>query len=64
MIVKIKNRFGIELETTKEIAELMVKRWEISSYETPEGDEVTGTREVITPEIDTPKTRVRKIKSV
>lgn len=33
MIVKIVNRFGIELETTQEIAELMIKRWEISSYE-------------------------------
>ncbi len=64
MIVKIKNRFGIELETTKEIAELMVKRGEISSYETLEGEEITGTIEIISPEVDAPKTRVRKIKTV
>ena len=33
MIVKIVNRFGVELETTKEIAELMIKRGELKSYE-------------------------------
>lgn len=33
MIVKIVNRFGVELETTKEIAELMIKRGELTSYE-------------------------------
>jgi hypothetical protein len=40
MIVKIVNRFGIELETTQEIAEVMIKKGEISSYETPGGDKV------------------------
>lgn len=64
MIVKIKNRFGIELETTKEIAEAMIKRGEISNYETPEGNEVSGSREIIEEQVDAPKTRVRKIKTV
>jgi hypothetical protein len=40
MIVKIVNRFGIELETTQAIAEAMIKKGELSSYETLEGDKV------------------------
>jgi hypothetical protein len=36
MIVKIVNRFGIELETTRAIAEAMIKKGEITSYETLE----------------------------
>jgi hypothetical protein len=40
MIVKIVNRFGIELETTRAIAEAMIKKGEITSYETLEWDRV------------------------
>jgi hypothetical protein len=36
MIVKIVNRFGIELETTLELAEAMIKKGEITTYETLE----------------------------
>jgi hypothetical protein len=36
MIVKIVNRSGIEMETTLEIAENMIKKGEISTYETLE----------------------------
>lgn len=40
MIVKIVNRFGVELETTQAIAEAMIKKGEISSYETLDGDKI------------------------
>lgn len=42
MIVKIVNRFGIELETTLKIAEAMIKKGEITTYETLEWDVVEG----------------------
>jgi len=36
MIVKIVNQFGIELHTTLALAEAMIKKGEISTYETLE----------------------------
>lgn len=61
MIVKIKNRFGVELETTKEIAELMIKRGELSSYEI-EWEVVEGEADPIEAPIIKPRNITRKPK--
>lgn len=62
MIVKIVNRFGIELETTREIAELMIKRGEITNYETLDGDKVEGEADPVSQPIIKPKNITRKPK--
>lgn len=61
MIVKIKNRFGVELETTKEIAELMIKRGELTSYEI-EWEVVEGEADPIEAPIIKPRNITRKPK--
>lgn len=61
MIVKIVNRFGIEVETTKEIAELMIKRGEISSYEI-EGEVVEGQADPVEPPLVKARNITRKPK--
>ena len=61
MIVKIVNRFGIEVETTKEIAELMIKRGEIASYEI-EGEVVEGEADPVEPPVIKPRNITRKPK--
>ena len=61
MIVKIVNRSGIELETTKELAELMIKRWEITSYEI-EGEVVEGEADPVEPPVIKPRNITRKPK--
>ncbi len=62
MIVKIVNRFWIEAETTREIAELMIKRGEISTYETPEGATVEWEAEPVTFPVTKAKNITRKPK--
>lgn len=62
MIVKIVNRFGIELETTREIAELMIKRGEISSYETLDGDSVSWEADPVEPPLVKARNITRKPK--
>jgi uncharacterized protein affecting Mg2+/Co2+ transport len=62
MIVKIVNRSWIELETTVEIAEGMIRRWEITSYETIEGEKVEGQADIVEMPIIKPKNITRKIK--
>jgi len=62
MIVKIVNRSWIELETTVELAEWMIRRGEISSYETLEGDKVEGQAEVVETPLIKPRNITRKIK--
>lgn len=61
MIVKIKNRFGVELETTKEIAELMIKRGELTSYEI-EWEVVEGEADPVEAPIIKPRNITRKPK--
>lgn len=61
MIVKIVNRFGIEVETTKEIAELMIKRGEIASYEI-EGTVVEWKADPVEPAVIKPRNITRKPK--
>lgn len=62
MIVTIVNRFWIEVETTKELAELMIARGEITSYKTPKGDTVEWEADIIEPPIIRPKNITRKTK--
>lgn len=62
MIVKIVNRFGIELETTQELAEWMIKRGEISSYETLDGDKVEWEADPVEAPVIKPKNITRKPK--
>ena len=62
MIVKIVNRYGIELDTTLEIAEAMIKKGEISSYETLEGDKVEGEADLVEMPLIKPKNITRKPK--
>lgn len=62
MIVKIVNRFGIEVETTREIAELMIKRGEISTYKTSEGDTVEGEADPVSLPLVKAKNITRKPK--
>ena len=62
MIVKIVNRYGIELDTTLEIAEAMIKKGEISSYETLEGDKVEGEADPVEMPLIKPKNITRKPK--
>lgn len=61
MIVKIVNRFGVELETTKEIAELMIKRGELKSYEI-EWEVVEGEADPVEAPIIKPRNITRKPK--
>ena len=61
MTVKIVNRFGIELETTQEIAELMIKRGEISSYQ-KEGETVEGFADPVSVPLVKTKNITRKPK--
>jgi hypothetical protein len=61
MIVKIVNRFGIELETTKELAEQMIKRGELRSYEI-EGQTVEGEADPVEAPIIKPRNITRKPK--
>ena len=62
MIVKIVNRFGIELETTLEIAEAMIKKGEITTYETLEWDVVEWMADPVEVPIIKPKNITRKPK--
>lgn len=62
MIVKIVNRAGIELHTTLEIAENMIKKGEISTYETLEGDIVEGQADPVEAPVIKPKNITRKPK--
>jgi hypothetical protein len=62
MIVTIVNRSWIEMDTTKEIADMMISRWEISSYKTLDGDSVQGQKEYIEVETQKPKNITRKHK--
>ena len=62
MIVKIVNRFGIELETTLELAEAMIKKWEITTYETLEWDVVEGQADPVEATVIKPKNITRKPK--
>jgi hypothetical protein len=61
MIVKIVNRFGIELETTKELAEQMIKRGELRSYEI-EGQKVEGEADPVEAPVIKPRNITRKPK--
>lgn len=61
MTVKIVNRFGIELETTQEIAELMIKRGEISSYQ-KEGETVEWFADPVSVQLVKAKNITRKPK--
>lgn len=62
MIVKIVNQFGIELHTTLEIAENMIKKGEITTYETLEWDVVEGQADPVEAPIIKPKNITRKPK--
>lgn len=62
MIVKIVNRFGIELETTLEIAEAMIKKGEITTYETLGWDVVEWMADPVEAPIIKPKNITRKPK--
>lgn len=62
MIVTIVNRSWIEMDTTKEIADMMIARWEISSYKTIDGDSIQWQKEVIEIEPQRPKNITRKPK--
>lgn len=62
MIVKIVNRFGIELDTTQEIAEAMIKKGEITSYETLEWDKVEWEADPVEAPVIKPKNITRKTK--
>lgn len=62
MIVKIVNRFWIEVETTREIAEIMIKRGEISTYETIDWDVVEGQADPVETPVIKPKNITRKPK--
>ncbi len=62
MIVKIVNRFGIELETTLEIAEAMIKKGEITTYETLEWDVVEWMADPVEIPVIKPKNITRKPK--
>ena len=62
MIVKIVNQFGIELHTTLEIAENMIKKGEITTYETLNWDVVEGQADPVETPVIKPKNITRKPK--
>lgn len=62
MIVKIVNRSWIEVETTLELAEWMIKKGEITTYETLEWDVVEGQADPVEMPLIKPKNITRKPK--
>lgn len=62
MIVKIVNRFGIELDTTLELAEAMIKKGEITHYKTLDGDKVEWEADPVEMPLIKPKNITRKPK--
>lgn len=50
------------MDTTKEIAEMMVSRWEIASYITKDWESIQWTKEYIEIEAPKPKNITRKQK--
>jgi len=62
MIVKIVNRAWIEIETTLEIAEGMIKKGEISAYETLDGEKVSGEADPVDVPLIKPRNITRKPK--
>ena len=62
MIVKIVNRSWIEVETTLELAEAMIKKGEITTYETLEWDVVGGQADPVEMPLIKPKNITRKPK--
>lgn len=62
MIVKIVNRAWIELETTLEIAEGMIKKGEITTYETIDGEKVSWKADPIDVPLIKPTNITRKPK--
>lgn len=62
MIVKIVNQFGIELETTLELAEAMIKKGEITTYETLDGDVVEWQADIVETPVIKHKNITRKPK--
>ena len=62
MIVKIVNRAWIELETTLEIAEGMIRKGEITTYETIDGEKVSWKADPIDVPLIKPTNITRKPK--